>query len=496
MKTVWIFGDQLNRELTHLDGANPVDTQILMIRSRRKVDTRPWHKQRLHLVLASMERFAEELRTEGFTVDFRTADTMSSGLADHRAEFSPTSVRAMEPLSWDGQKLLESNSVEIVKSNQMLCHVDDFATWGGNKETFRMEDFYRWQRKRLDILMDGDQPAGGQWNWDHDNRNPPPKDGKGPWHAVTYKDVDDLDRRVMQSLPEIAVGADPDGWWCTTRSQALGQLDDFIEHVLPNFGPYEDAMLHDEPRLAHSMLSHAMNIGLLHPLEIVEAAEASYRAGKTPINSAEGFIRQIIGWREYVWNVYWRWMPDYRHKNVLANKRDLPPVYVGSSDTKMHCMSSIMKEVDDHAWVHHIPRLMVLANFAMISGVDPWQVTKWMWERFVDGAEWVMLPNVIGMAMYADGGRMSTKPYAAGGAYINRMSNYCKGCHYDPKKRTGDDACPFTTLYWDFLARHRERFGQNHRMNQQMVGLRRLNNLDEVRDRAKQVLAMLDAGTL
>jgi deoxyribodipyrimidine photolyase-related protein len=259
--------------------------------------------------------------------------------------------------------------------------------------------------------------------------------------------------------------------------------------------PAATLRLTDEWRLAHSVLSHALNIGLLLPGEVCDATEHAYRSGMVPISSAEGFLRQVIGWREYVWGVYWRWMPGYRHSNELHAARPLPPVFTGAT-TKMRCVETAVKGVHERAWVHHIQRLMVLGNLALLAGVDPGAMVEWMWRSFIDGAEWVMVPNGRGMSLYADGGRMATKPYASGGAYINRMSDSCKGCAFNPKVRTGDDACPFTTLYWDFLARHRTRFAGNHRMAQAVRGLDRLSDLPQVRARATDVLDRLDAGTL
>ena len=256
-------------------------------------------------------------------------------------------------------------------------------------------------------------------------------------------------------------------------------------------------MLADEWKLAHSTLSPALNLGLLQPAEVIEAAEVAYRQGRIPINSAEGFIRQVMGWREYVWGLYWLWMPDYRDQNGLGATR---PVPAGLHRRGRHrdalCRPRSSAGSSRHGWNHHIERLMVLGNLALTTGVDPWAMTDWMWSGFVDGAEWVMLPNVIGMALHADGGRMATKPYASGGAYINRMSDFCSGCRFDPKQRTGDDACPFTTLYWDFLARNREALSGNHRLARQLANLDRLEDLPETRQRAAEVLVRLDAGQL
>ena len=301
---------------------------------------------------------------------------------------------------------------------------------------------------------------------------------------------------MLERLPDAVWGAEPDGTWPVTRAQALRRLDEFIDRAIEPFGPYEDAMLSDQWKLAHSTLSSSMNLGLLQPLEVVERAEAAHLDEGAPINSVEGFIRQVIGWREYVWGLYWLWMPDYRSENQLGAERPVPPAFTGEGRTEMNCVAGVMSNVHDHGYAHHIERLMVLGNLALTSGVDPWAMTDWMWSTFVDGAEWVMLPNVIGMALHADGGRMATKPYASGGAYINRMSDYCGACRFNPRNRVGEDACPFTTLYWDFMARNAKILGGNHRMARPLANLERLSNISDVRARADEVLNALDDGTL
>ncbi len=494
--TVWVLGDQLNRHVGALAGQTPADCRVLLVESTAKITSKRWHRQRLHLVLSAMAHFAAELRGEGFDVDHRQERTLAAGLGAHVDEFDVERVVAMEPMSWDGRDMLERLGVDTIANDQFLCHYDDFAAWVEPRKSFKMEDFYRWQRQRLDLLMDGDQPAGGAWNFDHDNREPPPKDGRA-WPEITIFELDAIDRDVLDRIRDLDVwGADPDGTWPVTRTQAKKRLDEFIASGLDPFGPHEDAMLADEWKMAHSTLSSSMNLGLLTPLEIAEGAERAYREGAAPINSVEGFVRQVIGWREYVWGLYWLWMPDYRNGNGLDAQRPVPPAFMGEADTSMACVSNALGHVHDHGYAHHIERLMVLGNLALTAGVNPWAMTEWMWASFVDGAEWVMLPNVIGMALHADGGRMATKPYASGGAYINKMSDSCKGCAYDPKKRTGDTACPFTTLYWDFLDRNAEQFAGNHRMARQLGGLRRLKDIDDVRARATDVLAALDAGTL
>jgi deoxyribodipyrimidine photolyase-related protein len=497
--TVWVLGDQLNRNLGALAGAGPGQVRVLLVESTAKLRSAPWHRQRAHLVIAAMRRFAAELVAEGFEVDLRRAASLRAGHAEHVAEHRPGTVRAMEPASWDGLELLRRLGVEVVRSDQFLCHRDEFAAWAGTRSarSLKMEDFYRWQRRRLDHLMDGDEPAGGRWNFDHDNRKPPPADG-GHWPEPVRTPLDELDREVLADLEATCDGLwgdEPDGTWATSRAEALRRLDHAVTEVLPIFGPHEDAMLAGNWHLAHTLLSPYLNLGLLLPGEVCDAVEAGYRAGRIPIASAEGFIRQVIGWREYVWGVYWREMPGYRTVNALGASRPLPPAFTGAP-TSMRCLDVTLGDVGRHGWAHHIQRLMVLGNLGLLAAVDPWALTRWMWSGFVDGAEWVMLPNVLGMATHADGGLMATKPYAAGGAYLDRMSDYCKGCRYDRRLRTGPDACPFTTLYWDFLDRHTERFARHPRVAQQVRAAGRLGDLPAVRERAVEVLARLDAGTL
>jgi deoxyribodipyrimidine photolyase-related protein len=463
------------------------------------VEERPWHRQRLHLILSAAAHFAEELRAAGFTVDERTAPSLADGLADHVREFRPSEVVATEANSPAGRRLQARSGVRVLRSTQFLCHPDAFAEWADARTgRLRMEDFYRWQRLRLGVLVDGDEPIGGTWNLDAENREPPPKDGRA-WPQVPPVPLDEIDERIAASLPGSCVGSAPDGRWPVTRTQALERLDAFVAEGLPVFGPHEDAMLGAEWKLAHSALSSSLNLGLLRPLEVVRAAEAAHRAGRVPLASAEGFIRQVLGWREYVWGLSWYWSdgPDggWWSWNSLQADRPMPPLF-STGRTDMACVANVLGHVEAHGYAHHIERLMVLGNLCLIAGVRPDDLVRWMWERFVDGAEWVMLPNVVGMSQHADGGRMATKPYASGGAYIKRMSDHCRGCVYDPSKRTGERACPFTTLYWDFLARNEDHLSGNHRISTQLGGMRRLADLDQTRERAREVLGLLDAGEL
>lgn len=497
--TVWVLGDQLSRVHGALGEFAPGECRVLLVESAALLSGQRWHRQRLHLVLSAMRHFAEELRTEGFDVDLRREATLAAGLAGHRSQFSPSRVVAARPFTIDGHARLHDMGVELVDHDFFLTAANDFAEWAEGRSRLRMEDFYRWQRQRLELLMDGDAPAGGAWNFDHDNRERPPKDGRA-WPAITRFELDEIDRSVLATLDADAAvttwGADPDGLWPVTRGQALVRLQDFIDRGLAPFGPHEDAMLAGEWKLAHSLLASSLNLGLLHPEEVARAAEAAYQEGAAPISSVEGFVRQVIGWREYVWCLYWYWGADYRTRNALSATLSVPPAFTGEATTEMACVEATVAGLHERAYGHHIQRLMVLGNLALTAGVDPWAMSEWMRVNFIDGAEWVMVPNVIGMALHADGGEMATKPYASGGAYLNKMSDYCRGCRFDPKKRTGDDACPFTSLYWDFLARNADELAGNPRMGQQLAGMRRLSDLDATRERAAHVRVRLGAGEL
>ncbi|MEZ5247208.1 MAG: cryptochrome/photolyase family protein [Acidimicrobiales bacterium] len=499
LATVWVLGDQLSRRHGPLGDSGPGDCRVLFVESAALVRGQRWHRQRLHLVLSAMRHLAEELRAEGFDVDYRRSADLAAGLAAHRADHPGSRVLAARPSSIDGCDRLTALGVELVDHDYFLTAAADFADWAGARTQLRMEDFYRWQRRRLDVLMDGDEPAGGDWNFDHDNRERPPKDGRS-WPGVTRFELDEIDHAVLAGLdadPEVTCWGDgPDGLWPVTREQALVRLGEFVEHALAPFGPHEDAMLAGEWKLAHSVLSSSLNLGLLHPDEVVRAVEVRYREGGAPINSVEGFIRQVIGWREYVWCLYWYWGADYRTRNAHGAHRPVPPSFTGEASTEMACVEATVAGLHARAYGHHIQRLMVLGNLALTAGVEPWALSEWMRVTFIDGAEWVMVPNVIGMALHADGGEMATKPYASGGAYLNRMSDYCRDCRFDPAKRTGENACPFTSLYWDFLARNEADLATNHRMARQLAGMRRLSDLDATRVRAAEVLERLDRGEL
>ena len=488
-RILYIAFDHLHRNFGVLKDADPHNDLIVLVESARMTSGRPWHPLQLHFLISSAHHFAQDLRSEGFTVEYITSATTTNGLDQVRAKHGDLPIVAAEPSSFKQSANLSAYGVNFIDNDFFLTPRSLFSHWASSQKNFLMENFYRGQRIRLGVLVEGNSPVGGAWNFDKENRLPPPKNYE--WPPYLEFAPDEIDKNVAQQL-----GIAAPNTWATTRTGALAALANFIDNHFAEFGPYEDAMPSDNWALHHSLLSPYINNGLLHPSEVVEAAVKAFDSGKIPIASCEGFIRQVIGWREYVNGMYWFLGEDYRNNNQLGAQRPLLPLFTDPDKTSMNCVKSIVGDIKDRAWVHHIPRLMVLSNLALITGSNPQEFLDWMRENFVDASEWVMVPNVIGMGLHADGGAMMTKPYAAGGAYISRMSTYCKACAYNPKLRVGETACPFTTLYWDFLDRHREDFAKNHRMSQQLFGINRLSDLPQLKERAVEVLEGLDRGEI
>ncbi|MER6490866.1 cryptochrome/photolyase family protein [Streptomyces griseorubiginosus] len=482
----WLFGDQLGPHfLTPGPHGPDRDAPVVMVEARSVFRRRRFHRAKAHLVLSAMRHRAAEL---GDRVRYVKADTYREGL---RQAVGSAPVTVHHPTSRAALRLVDAlDGVRVLPARGFLVPHDDFRTWadGRTGQRLRQEDFYRWVRQGHGLLMDGAQPAGGRWNHDHDNRRPPPRgagtlgapDPYRPRESAVDDEVrHDLDR--WERSGEVSfVGRDGPRLFPASRREALAALRRFVSHRLAGFGPHEDAMLARDPVLSHSLLSSSLNLGLLDPLECVSLAEDAWRRGDAPVNSVEGFVRQIAGWREYVWQLYWYFGEDYRHRNALGHRAPLPEWFLelDADAVTARCLSTVLAQVRDTGWTHHIPRLMLLGSHALQRGWDPAAVTDWFHRCFVDGYDWVMLPNVVGMSQYADGGRMTTKPYTSGGAYVNRMSDYCGPCAYRPTERTGDTACPFTAGYWAFLHRHRARLEGNPRMTQAVRGLDRLTDLD------------------
>ena len=486
-RIIYVSHDQLNTKYGALKGANPKEDLIVLVESARMVSSEFGSKVRLYFLLSSAAHFVKSLEADGFNVIYQKGATTVDGLKEVLKKHPDLPITAATPSSFRLKQSLTDFGVTLLENDFFLTPRVLFDQWAGGQKSYLMESFYRSQRLRLNILVEDGKPVGGAWNFDKENRSPLPKGYSFPPY-LEHK-ADEIDIKVAKEL-----GIKPNTTWATDRAGAKKVLKNFLENHFESFGPYEDAMTSENWALHHSLLSPYLNNGLLHPTEVVDAALKRFEKGDIPIASAEGFIRQIIGWREYVNGMYWYLGEDYKELNNLKANRKLLPLFTDPDKTKMNCIKTTVTDINERGWVAHIPRLMLLSNLALITGTNPQQFLQWMREVFIDAADWVMVPNVIGMGVHADNGVMMTKPYAAGGAYISKMSNYCKGCFYDPKLRTGDNACPFTTLYWDFLDLNLEEFKGNHRMAQQLFGIGRLKDMDQVRQRAAFVLAGLDKG--
>ncbi|MEM7766291.1 MAG: cryptochrome/photolyase family protein [Pseudomonadota bacterium] len=472
-----VLGDQLSDGLAALRDADPETDLVLMAEVRAEATYVKHHKAKIVLVFAAMRHFAERLRGRGFEVRYVRYDD-----PDNQGSLKAELARALEtcgpfdrvvvtkPGEWRLVSEMEEWGalfpvpVELVDDDRFVSTPREFADWAEGRKQLRMEYFYRDMRRKTGLLMDGDEPAGGQWNFDHDNRKSLPRSVTPPprWFAEPDAVTGEVIELVEREFGDHFGSLERFGFAVTTEG-AEAARDHFIGDILPGFGDYQDAMAKDEPWMWHSLLSVYINCGLLDALDVCQRAETAWAEGAAPLNAVEGFIRQIIGWRDYVRGLYWLKMPDYKEMNALGADRPLPDFY-WTGETDMACMAAAIGQTRDYAYAHHIQRLMVTGNFALLAGLDPQAVNDWYMVVYADAYEWVELPNVTGMALFADGGIMASKPYAASGSYINRMSDYCKGCRYSVKARVGEDACPFNALYWDFIARNEERLSGNPRM--------------------------------
>ncbi|MCU0837626.1 MAG: cryptochrome/photolyase family protein [Rhodospirillales bacterium] len=472
-----VLGDQLSRRLSSLRDVDRDRDVVLMAEVAGECTYVPHHPKKIALVLSAMRHFAANLSRDGITVDYRRLDddgnrgTLGEELCAAVARHRPQRVVVTEPGEWRlwsemlGWQAAIGVPVDIRDDDRFLMSRRDFAAWAAGRRQLRMEFFYREMRRRTGLLMTADgEPEGGQWNFDAENRKrlpagvQPPAPLRMAPDAVT-RDVLGLVRdRFANHFGDLEPFA-----LAVTGQDAQDAFAHFVAHALPHFGDYQDAMAESHRTLFHSLISAQLNIGLLDPLDACRRVEAAFRAGRAPLNAAEGFIRQIIGWREYVRGIYWLKMPDYADSNALNASRPLPSFY-WTVETDMNCLKHCIRQTKEDAYAHHIQRLMVTGNFALLAGIEPKAVCEWYLAVYADAYEWVELPNTHGMALFADGGVMASKPYAASGKYIDRMSDYCRSCRYDVKAQTGPRACPFNLLYWDFIGRHLDRLKQNPRM--------------------------------
>ena len=503
-----VLGDQLSDGLAALDGLDPAHDLVLMAEVRDECTYVRHHKKKLVLVLSGMRHFAERLGQRGVRVRYVAFDdpdnthSLRGEMLRAVAAHAPARIVVTEPGEWRlldemaGWQDRAGRPVEILDDTRYLCGLRQFRHWADGRRSLRMEFFYREMRRGHGVLMEDGEPAGGRWNYDAENRKRMPP-GVVPPLAPVFA-PDDTTRAVMALVErefgdhfgDIKPFALP-----VTAEQAALALDHFVAERLSGFGDWQDFMRAGDPVLFHALVSTSLNLGLLQPLQVCRAAEAAWREGLAPLNAVEGFIRQVLGWREYVRGVYWLNMPGYGRRNALAATRPLPQFY-WTGETRMNCVAQVVADTRANAYAHHIQRLMVTGNFALLAGINPDQVDEWYLIVYADAYEWVEMPNVRGMALFADGGIMGSKPYAASGAYINRMSNYCRSCAYDPKRSTGPDACPFNALYWDFIARHETLLAANPRMAMPARTMARMEptKLAALRAQAADFLAAMDGG--
>lgn len=499
-----IFADQLSFDLSSLTDADKETCIIVMMEVREEADTVWHHRKKMIFLFSAMRHFAAELTKQGFTVDYikmddpgnkgNFTDELKRAVKRHKAN----ALHVCEPSEYRVLKMAQTwertlgVSVDIRLDNRFLATKKQFSDWAKNRKQLRMEYFYREMRRKTGLLMNGDEPEGAKWNYDSENRKPADNDLFMP-QPLKFK-PDEVTKDVIEMVTKLfpdRFGAVDEFFYGVTREDALAVLNGFVNGPLRNFGDYQDAMLTGQPFLYHSILSLYLNVGLLNPLEICRAVEEAYKKDKAPLNAAEGYIRQIIGWREYVRGVYWYFMPDYLEENALGATRPLPEFY-WSGETDMHCLSEAIGQTIDHGYAHHIQRLMITGNFALVTGVSPQELHEWYLAVYVDAFEWVELPNTLGMSQFGDGGKLASKPYASSGSYINRMSDYCQSCRYDVKKRTGDKACPFNSLYWDFVARNEGVLKGNPRMGLVYRNLEKMD-ADTLKDLRAQAATFLES---
>ncbi len=494
---VVVLGDQLDPASAAFDGFDSQRDRVFMAEVSAESEHVWSHKARIALFLAAMRHFRDELRARGDRVEYvELADsTLGAELAKAVETLRPERVVVVEPGEWRVREELRRAvpRLEIRPDRHFLCSLEEFRAWAGRRRQLRMEFFYREMRKKSGVLMEDGRPAGGTWNFDDQNRGSFKSAGPGFIRPPLSFPPDSLSREVLDLVAR-RFASHPGSLerfdWPVTRAEARLALQDFLEHRLCSFGLYQDAMWAGEPVLFHSRLSAAMNLKLLDPRDVLRGAEDAWKTGAAPIGSVEGFVRQVLGWREFVRGVYWLRMPEYLSENALGADRPLPPFY-WTGETEMACLADVLRQTLDLGYAHHIQRLMMTGLYALLLGVRPEEVHRWYLAVYVDAVEWVELPNVIGMSQHADGGFMASKPYVATGKYVQRMGNHCRSCRFDPAKATGEEACPFTTLYWDFLARHRAFLAKNARMLLQLKNLDRLSaeTLREIRLRAMSLRA-------
>ncbi len=504
MRLVLVLGDQLSENLSALRKCDKAADVVVMAEVANEAAYVPHHPKKIAFLFAAMRKFAAKLESNGWQVAYtRLDDPQNSGsitgeLLRRAAKHEAAGVVYTEPGEWRliaalGDMPLKTHSLP---DDRFIATHKDFEDWADGRKQLRMEYFYRDMRRKTGLLMDGDQPVGGKWNYDHDNRKPAPDEVtfSGPMKFTPDEDVEEVLTLVEDRFADNFGDIRP-FWFATDSGQAKQHLAHWLEHGLPKFGDFQDAMMQDQRFMYHAIIGLYLNAGLLDPLNVCQAAEREYKNGNAPLNAVEGFIRQIIGWREYVRGIYFHEGPDYTARNHLNHDRDLPPVFWGG-ETDMLCMQKAVAQTKEEAYAHHIQRLMVTGNFALLAGIAPSQIHEWYLAVYADAFEWVEAPNTIGMSQFADGGIIASKPYVSSGNYINKMSDYCKSCRYSVTTKTGEGACPFNLLYWHFMDRHQDTFAKNPRMGQMYATWNRMDADKRalILSEAKAWLDRLDAG--
>ena len=502
-----ILGDQLNEQISSLSDCDKQNDVVLIAEVREEATYVKHHKKKIVLLFSAMRHFANQLRDANFNVAYRyydDEDNQGSLLNEVKLALQRHNLQHVVVTFPGEYRLLKSMqqweqvlgvSVEIRPDDRFISTPEQFSKWADGRKQWRMEYFYRDMRRQTGLLMEGDQPIGGKWNFDHDNRKSMPADVQPPKpYTVEPDETTQAVMKLVENTFADHMGSATDFSYAVTRSQALEVAKQFIDQRLPNFGDYQDAMREGDVWLFHSHLSFYLNSGLLLPLEVMQMAEQAYFDNAAPLNAVEGFIRQILGWREYVRGFYWHCMPTLQHDNYFEHTRALPEFY-WTAHTNMNCMRQCISDTKQHAYAHHIQRLMVIGNFSLLAGLDPVAVNEWYLLVYADAYEWVEMPNVSGMILFADGGKLASKPYVASGQYINRMSDYCKNCGYSVSKKTGPKACPFNYLYWDFLIKHQDKLAKNPRMALIYKSLGRMSedNIVAMQDQAHALLSKLDS---
>ncbi|AFZ43047.1 deoxyribodipyrimidine photolyase-related protein [Halothece sp. PCC 7418] len=479
---IWILGTQLSLENAALKSCETEKqkTPIIMIESQEYAAQRRYHQQKLVLVWSAMRHFAATLQAEGWNITYEIATDFITPLQTWIETHQITELRVMNPndraFSAFIQQLELGCEISILPDNHFLWSTADFQDWANNRKRILMEDFYREGRKRFQVLVEGKKPVGGSWNFDQDNRKPPKKN-LAPPDPLSFP-PDAMTQAVIEEVKALSFptyGEIDHFNWGVTREDAQQVLANFIERDLPNFGTYQDAMITGEKTMWHSLLSPYLNLGLLHPWEVISAVENAYYEHNLPLNSVEGLIRQILGWREFLHGIYHWVAEDYGQGNWFNHNQPLPEFFWDSSQTDLTCLKEVLQQVETTGYAHHIQRLMVLSNFALIVGVSPQSLKEWFHSAFIDAYDWVMETNVIGMGQFADGGVFASKPYASSANYVNKMSDYCEHCCYNPRQRSRDSACPFNFFYWDFIERQRDQLQSLGRMNLVLANLRKID---------------------